>query len=375
MPPLPHNAAIAGLLDEIYHSVISPERWGTLPERLAATVGGGAWALQLVRPGQPRRADLHGCNFDPKLVALYPDRYAALNPWLASLLQRPALQLTHDHHVIQRKGFFRSEFYTEFLRPQGDIHRTFGTIITRGDSGSLVVSCNYAPSEAEAVGVTGSQLLATLAPHLRRAFDLTRMAGHSTLQAGTRLIDGLGLPHACYAIDSRGRLVACDSRGAALLERGDALRLGDERRLRFADAEANAALDDRLVQEGRVGGSFVVDDRAPQRMLARLSHLPRPLATSPIESLFRGERAIAVLTVIEPGAPGALDEDLTKLFELTPAETLVLRRLCEGLSMAEIAAMREVSVNTVRNQIRSLFEKTGTRRQAELVALVARLGG
>lgn len=43
------------------------------------------------------------------------------------------------------------------------------------------------------------------------------------------------------------------------------------------------------------------------------------------------------------------DQDLNKVFDLTPAEALMLRRLCEGLTVAKIVALLDVSVHTVRN--------------------------
>ena len=376
MPPVPSDPVIAGILDNIYQSAISPAHWEGLPRWLAEASGGGAWSVQLVRPGQSRRAEIHGCNFDPALLACYPDHYAALNPWLPQVLRMPALQLVRDQQVLQREGFFRGAFYGEFLRPQGDIHRMFGIVVSRGEAGSLVVGCNHAPGQFATVGEVGARLLTRLGPHLQRGFDLTRTTERSALGSGARLVDGLGSPPACFALDARSRLVACDSRGEAMLARGEALSLGRERRLRFVDDAADATLGQRLSQlhEAEASTSFVVPGAGEGRILARLAPLPAEPLIAPLEVMLRPGRAVAALFVTEPGQPGPLDRDLTQLFDLTPAEVFVLRRLLEGLSMAEIAALREVSVNTVRNQMRSLFEKTGTRRQAELVALVGRLG-
>ena len=104
MPPLPSDPEIAGLCDDIYRSAISPEMWETLPGRLAAVAGGGSWALQLVRPGPPWHSAVHGVGFDPDLLALYPERYAAKNPWLSGLMRMPALQLIQDSQVHRLGG-------------------------------------------------------------------------------------------------------------------------------------------------------------------------------------------------------------------------------------------------------------------------------
>jgi DNA-binding NarL/FixJ family response regulator len=55
---------------------------------------------------------------------------------------------------------------------------------------------------------------------------------------------------------------------------------------------------------------------------------------------------------------------------LTPAEESVLRALCEGQQVDDIAAAHGVCVSTVRTQIRSLREKTGA---ASIRVLVQRL--
>jgi DNA-binding NarL/FixJ family response regulator len=55
---------------------------------------------------------------------------------------------------------------------------------------------------------------------------------------------------------------------------------------------------------------------------------------------------------------------------LTRAEAEVALALAEGLTPGEIAEAREVSLHTVRNQIKAMMWKCGVRRQAELMVVV-----
>lgn len=66
----------------------------------------------------------------------------------------------------------------------------------------------------------------------------------------------------------------------------------------------------------------------------------------------------------------ALERDLADRYQLTPAEVRVALMLIEGLAPVEIAAGNQVSLNTIRTQIKSLLRKTDTRRQAEFIAEV-----
>jgi DNA-binding CsgD family transcriptional regulator len=67
---------------------------------------------------------------------------------------------------------------------------------------------------------------------------------------------------------------------------------------------------------------------------------------------------------------GAVLQRLAERFSLTRRETIVLGDLAQGLTVAEIAERRHVEPVTVRTHLRSLFDKTEHRRQAELVRLV-----
>jgi DNA-binding CsgD family transcriptional regulator len=62
---------------------------------------------------------------------------------------------------------------------------------------------------------------------------------------------------------------------------------------------------------------------------------------------------------------------VSALYDLTPAETEVAVLLAQGLAPAQIAERRAVSVETVRNQIKALLEKTGAERLGGLIALLA----
>ena len=78
--------------------------------------------------------------------------------------------------------------------------------------------------------------------------------------------------------------------------------------------------------------------------------------------------------VHDPDAAVEVDRDLLAgLFDLTPAEARITALLCQGHRPTDIAAMSRVALGTVRTQLKAVFSKTGTSRQAELVRLVTAL--
>lgn len=64
---------------------------------------------------------------------------------------------------------------------------------------------------------------------------------------------------------------------------------------------------------------------------------------------------------------------LAEAFSLTLAEMSVLALLGQGRSLAEIASIRGVEIDTVRGQCKLLLSKTRSRRQSDLVKLVVAL--
>lgn len=63
---------------------------------------------------------------------------------------------------------------------------------------------------------------------------------------------------------------------------------------------------------------------------------------------------------------------LRNRFDLTPAEARLVVHLVTGTSLKSSAKALAVSYETVRRQVKSVFHKTGTHRQSELVLTVLR---
>ena len=73
----------------------------------------------------------------------------------------------------------------------------------------------------------------------------------------------------------------------------------------------------------------------------------------------------------QPDRPNALPLNALKdQFGLTTAEATFVQELDKGLTVDQIAKSGHISKHTARDHLKSIFRKTGTRRQAELVKLV-----
>ncbi len=86
------------------------------------------------------------------------------------------------------------------------------------------------------------------------------------------------------------------------------------------------------------------------------------------------ENAVAILFIKNPDSKGTIPSDvLRELYVLTLAECRLAMLLLQGNSLSDAAAVLEVSCQTVRSQTGSMFQKTGMKRQSQLMALLANL--
>jgi DNA-binding CsgD family transcriptional regulator len=130
--------------------------------------------------------------------------------------------------------------------------------------------------------------------------------------------------------------------------------------------------------------------RAFKDMLAILLALDGTTMGAPTFARFErsgpfGEREKAIATLLMPHLQRAaainrlLDiaalerSTFAALFGLTPTEARVFDHLAAGHSVAQTAAALRVKDSTVKTHLLRVYDKTGVRRQAELVRLAASL--
>lgn len=178
-------------------------------------------------------------------------------------------------------------------------------------------------------------------------------------------------------ISAAGGVVSANAAGEAVVAR----RLGvlEAQGLRFFDPSNHEALTQarrRLCDTatGQVIVKFTqAEDEGPHfAYVAPAETLPAALAASlPDPAALPGATAI-IFPAVE--TTDHLWASIRESFGLTPAETRLAARLKDGLTLKEAAEDLGVSINTVRNQLRAVFDKMGLNRQSDLVRALTQLG-
>jgi DNA-binding CsgD family transcriptional regulator len=126
----------------------------------------------------------------------------------------------------------------------------------------------------------------------------------------------------------------------------------------------------RLLSRGRTriqldNENWILIEREGQRPII-INAVPVPVLSD------EGPHTVLVLIDLDD-SPLPKQTTLERVFGLTPAEARLATLLARGATTSEAAEALGISVATVRTQLGSIFGKTHTHRQAELVILLARL--
>jgi DNA-binding CsgD family transcriptional regulator len=209
--------------------------------------------------------------------------------------------------------------------------------------------------------------------HLRRAAVAGRALEHKTVQAAN-LADAIdGFRAAILLVDADARVVHSNAAGAAMLRKGFALRTVSGR-FAAVDSRASATLLGAIAAAkggdmalGSRGTAVVLTDRDGERYVAHVL----PLASAERRGV-QGRCAVAALVVRKAELElGSLPPSLADTFGLTPTELRVLRAIVETGGVPEAAETMGIGQATLKTHLHRVFSKTDTRRQADLVKLVA----
>lgn len=225
--------------------------------------------------------------------------------------------------------------------------------------------------------------LQALVPHLRIAvglFEKLQFAGaeHGVFHSAAQ---GLGL--AVIVLDRAMGIVSSNPLADEILAAGEGLtRHGDK--LMFTALPNQRAITALLDGTGKAGpgpaGTGAKGQDAPpltRFRVERPQHGDVVVTARPIDlkAIHAGTGAIA-LFLARPGPETPTDpQTLRDLLGLTMAEARLVVALAEGGTLVEAARKLGIAHNTAKAQLRSVFAKTGVNRQAQLVALLASLGG
>ena len=199
---------------------------------------------------------------------------------------------------------------------------------------------------------------------LRKALSVPAAERRSGIE---RILDMLSFG---VLIASRSKITFANQAAKDMHDAEDGLVLGGTLRVgsRVSSASLRALIETACAASARgedyLASLCIPRRSSPQDLLLTVCSLPEPADAGPLDKL-------AVVFISDPARrPEVSNVILSDVFGLTPTEAEVASALAGGRRTDEIAQDLAISATTVAFHLRNLFDKTGTRRQADLIVLI-----
>lgn len=361
-------------VESIYDAALEPRAWAAALDALSRLLD--AWCSHYFlwdTNASTTAFSVISEHIPAKDEQAYIDHYGAIDPRRQLLAERGDgnWMLCHEH--FDERYVSKSEFYQDFLIPAGGRY-VAGVQLAEAHGLAAVLGIMRAPGSLP-YGEDERRWLERLLPDLQRAsrFQLELFRLRLNGSAVQRTLDALD--RAVLVADEDGRLLLANRAGDAWLAQNPVVvcrsgRLSSPRpavedKLRRLLTAATRGLDG-----ARTGGALAMyrtGENKPHQLLI--------LPLRPDANLAENwQRPLALLVLVDPNASISIGLDkLQALFGLTSAEARVAAALADGKSLEEFARSANLSAHTVRAQLKVALEKTGARRQAELVRVVLSL--
>ena len=358
------------LLGKIYDAAIDISRWPAFMEHLVGTLNAKSSLLRVqnVHDKDVSAWFSHGMHtdFEPN----YIEHFDIVDPAISFLATLPVGEIVQTAADMQESEFASSEYFDDYLSPLESGHLAGGFLFR---SGAQVAT--FGVHKSEQMGAfTGNEmeLLELLSPHMQRAIQVNRQL----LQLETRSIATSAaldrMPISIVLVDMSGKPVYSNQQAKKLSLGKHGFSVESNRLASSSTQNLNAI--HKLVH-------LAISSPAPQSGVHAIqfpgSTRPLTVLVTRIDSNHQFNLGTdytnisAALFISNPDQ--AIDfpiEILNRLYGLTPAEHRLIVALVNGDELHQIADNLSLSKNTIRNQLRSCFRKTGTKRQSELVALI-----
>lgn len=364
---------LSALIGDIYDAALDPTLWIDALAKTRAFIGGWqialSWKDAVAKRGGSYFAE---GDQDPHYGQLYFEKYIKLDPFTATQFVVEIEEPKSFLEVMPYAELIQTRIYKEWAKPQGIVDALMCLIDKSATSvGFLVVFRNERDGF---VDDDTRQRARLIVPHIRRATLIGKVVDLRKAEAAS-LADALdGISAGMFMVDASGRMVHANAAGYVMLDTANVLH-AKAGRLAVTDRNADLVLADTFATAGN-GDAAVGIKGVAVPLVARdgeryVAHV-LPLTSGARRRAGASYAAVAAMFVHK----AALDmpsppETIAKAYKLTPMELRVLLAVVEVGGVPEVADALGVAETTVKTHLGRIFDKTNSKRQADLVKLVA----
>lgn len=368
---------VLNLIGRIYDAALDASQWSSVLHELVRITHSNTGNLAELNIATGATTPIAAVDMPRKGFSDYEAHYWQQDIWTPKpgtfeIGQAYSSQRTVDDRVLLRSGF-----YHDWMKPLGLFYGMGGIPLVEGHT-MWLIGLHRPRTRQRAYGDRDTGLLQRLFPHLRRALQIQHRIDRATVEREAFAEATDHVPRAIYTVTAQGRLLWANRTGQALCRQADGLtiRRGCLATTIAPETRRLQLLIHQAVQTGNDASRSSSDMMLVSRPSGLRSYivLVSPLRAGRRQLDDRQPAAAVFVSDPERGPEVPLGRLMT-LYGLTQAEARLTLQLAAGLDLKEIAAATNRAMNTVRTQLKQVFHKTGTKRQAQLVRLVLQTEG
>lgn len=220
--------------------------------------------------------------------------------------------------------------------------------------------------------ILDNELAQTLLPHFHRALNINRQLAEYKAERDIANNVLEKLPLGVMLVTADGTITNMNRQAEKILGANHGLSIKNQR-LHTAYPDTTRSLHHLIdaatgtQTESRQSGTLAIHHNGNE---FPVSLLIAPASADLAESI-TGKLCSIFIAAPDTEQPLSL-ETLSQLYQLTPAEARLTQLLVNGKSVEDAAQALSISTHTAKHHLKSVFLKTGTHRQAELIAHILR---
>jgi DNA-binding CsgD family transcriptional regulator len=359
------------LLGALYDAALNQEAWGVFLTRIAASYGHAMAALVY---HDSLKGEVHlraRGTFDDAMVKTYNDHYGKINPLIPLARKSFAVgEVNSALSLIDIKEWHKTEAYQDWFRPN-NFGMSLGVLVQKAAGHSISFTLGLSPDWLEK-GDEALNRLRILSPHVLRAVQIQQeLSGLPKLGSFT---EGIleRTDASLIVLNEAGRVMWINANAESVISANDGLTIRD------GAIRARHSSDDALLIASIAAALTARVDIT--KYPGEVMRVHRPSEKIPYELLVIPIAANVRVLGLEPPAIYVFVRDpslrrdspfkiLHALYGLSRSESRLFLELVGGNDLNVASQNLNLTKESGRTILKTIFRKTGTHKQTELIRL------